>query len=739
MDEKAQIYRFDNVRVEVASFRLWKDDRAVQVEPKAFQVLLFLIENRGRLVEKRELLDAVWKETFVTENALTREIAQLRKALGESAREAKYIETVPTKGYRFIADVEVKNGRQAKDEDKGETAAIANDEPVNASASSTVASSKQEDAKEARRSKQSLAFIYIATLIVIALTGLLVWYLLKRPVNETRMVRRITQITTWAGLDIYPSLSPDGSSIAYSSDHNGNFEIYVKPLASGGHEIQLTSDGAQNFEPAWSPDGQYIAYHSRDRGGIWIVPALGGVARRLTEFGSKPAWSRDGSMIAFQSEAVRDLNGSAYGALPPSTIWTVQARGGEPRQITQVGVPQGGHSSPSWSPDGKRIVFLAYDTTLAEIWSVAAEGSDLKQLTTQQLFFDPVYAPDGESVYCVGNSRNLYGLWKIPVARATGMRSGDVVEVQSAESQPIRNLSISADGKRIAYSARSLTSDIWSVPLSVSSSEATAPPAPLMQDRSVRKTNPTVSPDGKKIAFSVWRSGAPVSIWLMDADGKNPAQLTTGGRSSGLPTWLSNDELAYLVYQDDSATIISTNLKTGVERPLFSLTPDMDFPRLAPDGRQLAYNSGKSGTINIWKIALEKGQPQQLTFDKELMGWPIWSPDGRLIACEMKRGDDTHIAIIPDDGGTPTQLTFDHGQSWPHSWSPDGDKIAFAGFRNGVWNVWWVSVRDRTEKQLTNFNKLNTYVRYPAWSPLGNQMVFEYAEMTGNIWTMELK
>jgi Tol biopolymer transport system component/DNA-binding winged helix-turn-helix (wHTH) protein len=755
MDDKAQIYRFDNVRVEPASFRVWQDERAVQIEPKAFQVLLFLIENRGRLVEKRELLDAVWKETFVTENALTREIAQLRKALGESAREAKYIETVPTKGYRFIADVEVKNGRQAKDEARDvetstetkdvKTIAVEKDDVPNESVSAqqramAATELKREETKKTERPRSRTMLVLIGTLVLIAFAGFLIWYLLKRPANETRMVRRITQITTWPGLDIYPSLSPDGSSVAYSSDHNGNLEIYVKPFASGGHEIQLTNDGTQNFEPAWSPDGQYIAYHSRERGGIWVVPALGGDARRLTEFGSKPAWSRDGSMIAFQSESVRDLNGSAYGALPPSTIWIVSSHGGEARQITQVGTPQGGHSSPTWSPDGKRIVFLAYDTSLAELWSVSSQGGDLKQLTTRQLFFDPVYAPDGESVYCVGNSRNLFGLWKIPVARATGERTGEAVEIQSAETQPIRNLSITADGKRIAYSARSLTSDIWSVPLSPASGEASAQPAPLLQDRSLRKTNPTFSPDGKRIAFTVWRSGAPGSVWLMDADGKNPVQMTTAAiNNTGLPEWLSNDEVAYLIYQDEKTTLASTNLKTGVERKLFTLTPDMDFLNLSPDARQFAYNSVKNGTINIWKVALDNGQPQQLTFDQELMGWPTWSPDGHLLAFEMKRGDDTHIAIIPSDGGTPQQLTFDHGQSWPHSWSPDGTRIAFAGFRNGVWNIWWVSVKDGAEKQLTNFNKLNTYVRYPAWSPLGNQIVFEYAEMTGNIWMMELK
>src|SRR3712207_682253 len=105
MDEKAPALIFDDVRVEPAAFRVWKAGAAVPVEPKAFEVLLFLIRNRGRVVHRRELLDTVWRDTFVGENALTREIAQLRKALGDDARHARYIETVPTRGYRFTAEV----------------------------------------------------------------------------------------------------------------------------------------------------------------------------------------------------------------------------------------------------------------------------------------------------------------------------------------------------------------------------------------------------------------------------------------------------------------------------------------------------------------------------------------------------------------------------------------------------------------------------------------------------------
>jgi TolB protein len=160
---------------------------------------------------------------------------------------------------------------------------------------------------------------------------------------------------------------------------------------------------------------------------------------------------------------------------------------------------------------------------------------------------------------------------------------------------------------------------------------------------------------------------------------------------------------------------------------------------VSPDGKQIAFNSTKSGTTNVWVVPVDGGEPRQLTFDSEAMGWQSWSPDGKLIAIETKRGEDTHLMIMPADGGAPTQLTFDRGQSWPHDWSPDGDKIVFAGQRNDLWNIYWVSRSTKMQKQITSNSKLNTYMRYPAWSPLGDKLAYEYSETTGNIWLMELK
>src|SRR5262245_63529093 len=106
------IYRFGDIRVDVSRMSVWHSDRRLLLEPKAFDVLRFLIEHRERLVTKDELLDAVWCDTFVTPNALTRVVAQLRKAIGDDAQEARYIETVTKRGYRFIAPVDVESNAE---------------------------------------------------------------------------------------------------------------------------------------------------------------------------------------------------------------------------------------------------------------------------------------------------------------------------------------------------------------------------------------------------------------------------------------------------------------------------------------------------------------------------------------------------------------------------------------------------------------------------------------------------
>lgn len=226
----------------------------------------------------------------------------------------------------------------------------------------------------------------------------------------------------------------------------------------------------------------------------------------------------------------------------------------------------------------------------------------------------------------------------------------------------------------------------------------------------------------------------------MDADGKNPVQLTTNPAVDFIPNWFPDgNRIAFLSDRSGHWALWSTPVAGGKDTLLRDVGPQMDQARMSPDGRWLAFNSKKDGPINIWKAALAGGDPVQLTFDKELMGFPCWSPDGQWLAFEMRRGENSYVTIMPSAGGTPTQLTFDPGESWSHDWSPDSSKIVFAGLRNGVWNIYWVSRDGHVQKQLTNYSKLNAFARYPTWSPLGDRIVYEYSEFKSNIWLMELK
>src|SRR5262249_8860881 len=105
MTGKSLIYQFLYVRGEVAPFRVVRAGRALALEPKAIETLIFLLDRPGRLVEKDELLNGVWKESFVTPNAMTRIIAQLRRELGDDAKTPHIIQTVPTRGYVFLPEV----------------------------------------------------------------------------------------------------------------------------------------------------------------------------------------------------------------------------------------------------------------------------------------------------------------------------------------------------------------------------------------------------------------------------------------------------------------------------------------------------------------------------------------------------------------------------------------------------------------------------------------------------------
>ncbi len=282
-------YEFGDFRVDLRTMALSRQGQAIPVEPKVFDVLRCLIEHRDRVLTKDELLDLAWPGTFVTPNALTRVIAQLRKALGDDAGESKFIATLSKRGYRWVAPVAAIGSEQAV-------------KPPAAVPAAVVAPAPPAAAGVARRPFSWRAAGALAVvLVLIALAW--AWRRTDTATTPAALTQLTpTRLTVRSGYDGTPAVSADGR-IAYTSDAGGALEIWITGSTPGSRATPLTSDGGQNMNPAWSPDGQWIAFHSRRRGGIWVVPSTGGAPRQVAEVGSEAAWSPDSSQIVFSSNA----------------------------------------------------------------------------------------------------------------------------------------------------------------------------------------------------------------------------------------------------------------------------------------------------------------------------------------------------------------------------------------------------------------------------------------------------
>ena len=290
----------------------------------------------------------------------------------------------------------------------------------------------------------------------------------------------------------FPSLSPDGDFFIYARKTGDRSLLFLQRMG-GGAPLALPQDSQQDdTQPAFSPDGQEIAFRSeREGGGIFLMGATGESVRHLTDFGFNPAWSPDGTEIACATEGVVNPR---IRRQRRSEIFRVSVATGERRLL------YGGDAvQPSWSPHGYRIAFWGITKSGQRVvWTIPASGGVASQVTNDpSLDWDPVWSPDGRYLYFASDRSGVMNLWRVPIEERTGRVAGQPEPVTSS-SQASMLLSISPDGRRIAYASHDSRTILEKVDLDPVRAAVRQPPTALSGWRrclSARHQLESVAPD----------------------------------------------------------------------------------------------------------------------------------------------------------------------------------------------------------------------------------------------------
>jgi Tol biopolymer transport system component/DNA-binding winged helix-turn-helix (wHTH) protein len=587
--------RFSSFELDLHSGELRKAGVLVGLQEQSLKVLVELLERPGDLVTREQLCQRLWPNgTFVDfEHGLNAVINRLREALGDSAESPRFIQTVPRRGYRFIAPVE-----------GGVQPPAAVPEPPTAALKP--------------RKRMWMAVGAAGIVLVVAAIALL----RKAPSVETPSPR-VVALTRLAGKESGPAFAPDGKQVAFawSGEKFDNTDIYVTLVGSTSVR-RLTTDPADDFAPSWSPDGKRIAFLRKfgNSARIHLTSALGGPDSKLSDFpvgvteaegilGAQITWSPDGRHIVAGRDA-RFSQGVASG------LYLIPIEDGEPRVITRPTHPTFDFA-PAFSVDGRRLAYL----------SCGSVG-----------VFLPLLLPDRCAV-----------------------RMTDVDEAGMPTTAP-----------------RTLTT------------------------QPVEPSGLAWSRDGTSIVFAMGAPG-PVRLWRLWVDPRRAAErIEIAGESVEYPaTTPARDRLAFSQMTWDSH-LYRFNAGHPVEEVALSSTFETD-PQFSPDGRRLAFVSGRSGHVQIWVAAADGSNARQLTHNvRQWPGSPSWSPDGRSIAFDSGAvGEQVRIWTIDADGGTPRQITSGPGNQSVPRWSGDGKWIYFSSDRASTRNIWRVPASGGEPQQVT--------------------------------------
>jgi eukaryotic-like serine/threonine-protein kinase len=511
------------------------------------------------------------------------------------------------------------------------------------------------------------------------------------------------------------AISPDGKYVVYAMGETRGQSLSVRQVATASNvEIVPTADVIYRGL-TFSPDGNYIYYVVQESNNpiqvLYQVPVLGGTPRRLlNDIDSPVTLSPDGTKLAFIRRArgqredvllIADSNGTNQQKVATRS-------GSEFFQIT----------GPAWSPDGKIIVSPAGSSEGGRhMFYVAvnlADGSLKKVADVRWSNAGRVaWQPDGKGFVVTGTEAGAIQsqVWQIAYP-------GGTVRRITNDLNDYRDLSLTADARSLVTVQTEARVNVWVVPTGEANA-AKQITSGVGQYNGVRGL--TWTADGR-IAYVSRQSGSQ-DIWLMNADGSKQRQLTAEARADVNPAITPDGR--YIVFS--SARTGNSNLYRmaldGSNQTRLTSGASDEFPTVTSDGQSVIYTATGSTLYTLWRVPIDGGTPVQLT--EKLSQWPAASPDGRWIACWYREETKQpwRVALLPAVGGAPSRLldtppTVD--PSLPVRWLPNSQAISYVDNRNGVSNVWSLTLEGGERKQLTNFT--GEQIFWFDWSRDGKQL-----------------
>ena len=728
-----RVVEFDEFSFDTNKKLLRRCAEIVPLAPKACELLNALIINAPEVLSKEELMNQVWNDSFVEEANLTHHVSALRKALGEDKNGRKFIETIPRKGYRFIAEVKSAASSEIAEVVFNERERIQVVEEMTLEANELSAGAKTmraaTDIAQGLTGKKRRSVWILATTAVVLVVGaaaFLSWRYFFAP-NKSLVVSMPDVVFERLVNDSYsPSISPDGASVAFASVEKGQEILWRKQVASG-QMTQLapaapTKDG-KILSTRFSPDGRWIYYkkwiEAEGNRNIYRIPAGGGAAQKIVanvdaDFSISP----DGGRIAF--------------ARSEHQLVVAETETGTERVLVECdgitkAIVSDRYDSVVWSPDGSKIVYAGW--TYKYFW-FAPLFAEVEVATgaEKSIPFQPPplqhrarvsqleYLPDGSGIIgLMGNQVWLYSFQTEEIARVSG------------QGENYKSIRLSKDGKTLVAERSFSHFNIW-----------TAAAGNLEKKRQIttgaaaqRGTRGVIlAPNGKIIFTSPENSsGERNDLWEMDADGGNRRQLTVNAglnvepklsRDGRYVVYKSNRSGAQQIWRMDADGRNPTQLSTGIENLVFSVSPDNEvyYLTVLPD----------KGQYQLFKIPATGGEPIEVT-DRYYAWSPDFSPDGKLMLTwgAKTKEDDLQLAVIDRVTGN---LVLDIKRSIEKShWSADSQSIYYVNESSG--QLFQMPIDGGEPKQVTDFYPLS--IADYDLSPDEKQMVFSLGETTNEI------